>query len=153
MVIRKYRTEMNDDRHNVLVKELSADYKGDTLMSPDAIAGMLDDIFRMSRLAEEHLYLVALSTKGHPLGVFEVSHGSVDASVFNPREIFIRLLLCGASMFVIAHNHPSGDTHPSKEDFAATRKLKECADMMGIPMIDHIIIGNSFYSFNVNDAL
>lgn len=78
--------------------------------------------------------------------MFEASHGTVNASFVNPREIFIRLLLVGASAFVVSHNHPSGDYTPSKEDIHITRRLKECADMMGITLLDHIIIGDGYSS-------
>lgn len=92
--------------------------------------------------------MIALDTKNKPVGVFEVSHGTASASIVGSREIFIRLLLVGASCFVISHNHPSGDCTPSKEDIEVTRRLKECADMMGLSLLDHIIIGDGFTSLS-----
>lgn len=68
-------------------------------------------------------------------------------------EIFIRLLLVGASNFVIAHNHPSGDCTLSKEDINLTKRIKYCADIMGIPLLDHIIIGEGYNSFHQNGLL
>lgn len=146
MRITKYKTELDESRHNVLVKESATNYNADNLNNPELIVNMLNDCFNMNRLAEEHLYLIALNTKTKPLGVFEVSHGTVNASLVNPREIFIRLFLVGASSFVISHNHPSGDCIPSKEDIQITRRLKECADMMGITLLDHIIVGDGYSS-------
>lgn len=146
MRITKYKTELNESRHNVLVKESATNYNADNLNNPELIANMLNDCFNMNRLAEEHLYLIALNTKAKPLGVFEVSHGTANASMVNPREIFIRLLLVGASSFVVSHNHPSGDCTPSKEDIQTTRRLKECADIMGIMLLDHIIVGDGYSS-------
>lgn len=73
----------------------------------------------------------------------KMSDGSYE--VCNPREIFIRLLLCGASTFVMIHNHPSGDTNPSKADRMVAQKLKEAGDLLGITMIDSIIIGYHYY--------
>lgn len=146
MRITKYRTELDENRHNVLVKESATNYNADNLNNPELIVKMLNDCFNMNRLAEEHLYLIALNTKTKPLGVFEVSHGTANASMVNPGEIFIRLLLVGASSFVVSHNHPSGDCTPSKEDIQTTRRLKECADIMGIMLLDHIIVGDEYSS-------
>lgn len=146
MRITKYKTELDENRHNVLVKESATNYNADNLNNPKAITNMLNTCFSMNRLAEEYLYLIALDTKNKPVGVFEVSHGTVNASLISPREIFIRLLLVGASYFVISHNHPSGDCTPSKEDIQVTRRLKECADMMGLSLLDHIIIGDGYNS-------
>lgn len=146
MRITKYKTELNENRCNVLVKESATNYNADNLNNPKAITNMLNTCFIMNRLAEEYLYLIALDTKNKPVGVFEVSHGTVNASLISPREIFIRLLLVGASYFVISHNHPSGDCTPSKEDIQVTRRLKECADMMGLSLLDHIIIGDGYNS-------
>ncbi len=70
-----------------------------------------------------------------------------------PREIFIRLLLAGASGFVLCHNHPSGDCRPSKADIQVTEQLKECADFMAVNLFDHIIIGDRCFSFKVNGML
>lgn len=146
MRITKYRTELDENRHNVLVKESATNYNTDNLNNPELIVNVLNDCFSMNRLAEEHLYLIALDTKNKAVGVFEVSHGTVNTTLVNPREIFIRLLLVGASSFVISHNHPSGDCTPSKEDVQITRRLKECADMMGIMLLDHIIVGDGYSS-------
>lgn len=146
MRITKYRTELDQNRHNILVKEKSINYNIDILSNPEIITNMLNVCFNMNCLAEEYLYLIALNTKNKPLGVFEVSHGTANASLVNPREIFIRLLLAGASSFVITHNHPSGDCTPSREDIQSTRRLKECADMMGMTLLDHIIVGDGYHS-------
>lgn len=145
MRITKYRTELDQNKHNILVKESAVNYGVDSLSDPQTIVAMLNSCYGLNRLAEEHVCIIALSTKSKPLGVFEVSHGSVNASLCNPREIFIRLLLSGASSFVLSHNHPSGDCTPSKEDIKMTRRIKEAADIMGIYFLDHIIIGDTTY--------
>lgn len=85
----------------------------------------------LDRRAEEYVYVVGLTTKTQALGVFEISHGAVSASICNPREIFIRLLLCGASTFVMIHNHPSGDTNPSKADRMDCTKIKRSGRFTG----------------------
>lgn len=89
-------------------------------------------------------------TSGTLIGIFEVSHGTINQSLIGMREIFTKLCLIGAANFIFCHNHPSKDLTPSSADISLTRKLKECADLMGIPLLDHIIVSDSFYSFKEN---
>lgn len=153
MRITKYRTELDANRHNILVKESAVNYACDRLDSPSAITGMFNSVFGLNRMAEEYVYMTAFSSAFKVLGVFEISHGNVHASLIRPREVFIRLLLSGAVSFVICHNHPSGVCTPSKEDIEMTDRLKRCAGLMGVPFTDHIIIGSSYYSFKENGLL
>lgn len=147
MKIIKYKTILNQNNHNILVEESSSEYyESEDLVSPEIIVKMLNNCYGLNRLAEEHLYMIALSATNKPLGVFEVSHGKVDGTYSNPREIFIRLLLSGACNFILSHNHPSGDSSPSNDDIINTTNMKKCADMMGINFIDHIIIAGETYN-------
>lgn len=146
MRISKYGVELeNKGRLPVLVKESSTNYGGTTLQNPEEIVEMMNYVFHADAKAEEHLWVLALNNKCHPIGIFEISHGTINASLVTPREIFVRLCLCGAVGFVVIHNHPSGDIAPSKEDFSITKRLKEVGDLMQIPLYDHIIIGNNMY--------
>lgn len=147
MRITKYRTELDANRHNVLVKESAVNYACESLNNSAAIATMFNSVFGLDRMAEEYVYMTAFSSAFKVLGVFEISHGSVSASLISPREVFIRLLLSGAANFVICHNHTSGLCTPSEKDIDMTKRLKKCADLMGVRFIDHIIIGDSYYSF------
>ena len=153
MRITKYRTELDANRHNVLVKESAVNYACDKLDNPPAIVTMFNSVFGLNRMAEEYVYMTAFSSAFKVLGVFEISHGSVSACFSSPREIFIRLLLSGAASFVVCHNHPSGICSPSEEDIRITKKLEKCADLMGIQFTDHIIIGDSYYSFKESGLL
>ena len=77
-----------------------------------------------------------------------VSEGSVNSSVVHPREVFAPALLYHAAAILVAHNHPSGDPKPSQEDKELTRSLNETGIIMGIPLIDHLVIGDGiFFSF------
>lgn len=143
MRVTKYSVEVGTDGRNVLVKE-SARNCGEIsggIDSKEKAKMLLDTMFRASYQAEEYVWLIALNTKLKPVGVFEVSHGIVDASIVRPREFFVRLLLCGATGFIIAHNHPSGDTTPSSEDIDVTTRISECAKLMGVRFFDHVILG------------
>lgn len=153
MRIAKYRTELDEYKHNVLVRENAVNYACNKLDSPSEIADMFNNVFRLNHRAEEYAYMAAFSTKLKVLGVFEISHGNIDSTHINPREVFIRLLLSGAAKFVICHNHPSGDSFPSPEDLEVTKRLTKCADLMGIQFTDHIIIGDSYFSFKENGLL
>lgn len=147
MRITKYRTELNENKHNVLVKEKAFNYQCNNLSSPESIAELLNECFRLNKMAEEYLYTIALDTKCHPLGVFEVSHGTVNSSLVSPREVFIRAILCGATYIILSHNHPSGVVTPSKEDREVYKRIKESGKLIGIELLDNIIIGDGYYSF------
>lgn len=74
--------------------------------------------------------------------------GTVNRSIVHPREVFKHAYLCSASGIICIHNHPSGDVYPSKEDIRLTNSLVEIGTLNGIPIIDHIIIGDDkYYSF------
>lgn len=151
MRISIYNTALDADKKNILIKEESRNLPGVSgLHNVGNIVTVFNSVFHANTLAEEHLWLIAVDTKSKPIGFFEISHGTVDSSIVSPREIFVRLCLCGASQFVIVHNHPSGDSTPSKSDINVTMRLKDAGALMQIPLLDHIIIGDSYYSFHEN---
>lgn len=99
----------------------------------------------MRNLETEHLYMAALDTSGRLLYDQAVFKGTIRYSVVNPREILRLALQHDASQYVILHNHPSGDPKPSREDIVMTRRLVKASDLVGIPLTDHIIIGDNRY--------
>ena len=141
MKVIKYKVLLDEENKNILVKEsaqLYASEKGE-MNTPAQIVHLCNDVLQANRLAEEHLWLLAFNTKNKLLGLFEVSHGTVNGSLITPREIFVRLFLCGAVRFVLVHNHPSGDTTPSAEDIHVTQRIHMAGEMMGIQFLDHNI--------------
>ncbi|KKK59891.1 hypothetical protein LCGC14_3029820, partial [marine sediment metagenome] len=72
----------------------------------------------------------------------DVAVGTLNAAIVHPREIFKIAIKANAAGLIVAHNHPSGDTNPSREDIALTRRLAEAGRILGIQFIDHIIIGD-----------
>lgn len=147
MIVKTYDVELAE-RIPFLVAEKETPYDGDLFKSPKNVADFVQNAFHLERKAEEHLIAVALGADCAPLGIFVVSKGTATSSEFSPREIMIRLLLCGALAFVLVHNHPSGDPKPSSEDVEATEKMKEAGDLIGIKLLDHVIVGTEgFYSF------
>lgn len=152
MRITTYKTELDNNGLNVLVKENSCNcVEVENLNTPTLIVEMFNAVFRLNKQTEEYVYMIALNTKCKPLGVFEISHGTVNMSACNPREIFIRALLCGAANIIVVHNHPSGDITPSKEDFNAYKRLKDAGNIIGISVLDSIIMGDdNYFSFSEN---
>ncbi len=117
------------------------------LTSPGLVADYANNALSLNCMAEEHLYIIAVNNKASVLGSMEISHGSVNESFANPREVFIRLLLLGASSFVMVHNHPSGEADPSVSDAKATKRIKESGDLLGIELLDHVIVaGDQHFS-------
>jgi DNA repair protein RadC len=148
MRVIKYNVGIDESLKNVLVKESSTNYPAfEKLDTPGKIVEVLNSLYHADTLAEEHLWLVVCDIKMKPIGFFEVSHGTVNSTLSNPREIFVRILLCGGSNFFLLHNHPSGESEPSKEDMRNMEVIKEAGEMMKVSLTDSIIIGrNEYYS-------
>lgn len=139
-----------------LVKEKGALYELENkkIGSPEDSYNMLKEVFNPGELAEEVLLMISLNTKNRVTGLFEVSRGTLDASLVHPREVFKRAILNNASSIIIAHNHPSGHLNPSREDIELTRKLMDAGRILGISLLDHIIIGDDdYYSLMSNEFL
>ena len=137
-IMTKYRLE--------LVKEESHKYEVETRIScPKDIYEVLTKVCRIQCNAEEVFILITLNTKNIVTGYFEVHRGTINTSLVHPREVFKRALLNNASNIMVAHNHPSGDPNPSKEDIQITERLKEAGNLLGINLIDHIIVGEDKY--------
>ena len=84
--------------------------------------------------------LLMLNQKNRVIGIHTVSMGSLTASVVHPREVFKVAILANCASILLAHNHPSGDCQPSKEDRAITTRLVEAGRLLGISVLDHVII-------------
>lgn len=87
--------------------------------------------------------LLCLSSKHRVIGYHEVSRGTLDATLVHPREVFKAALLANAAAIIVAHNHPSGDPTPSPDDAALTARLAAAGEMLGVPLLDHIVIGDA----------
>ena len=131
-----------------LVGDAPAPY-GKPLTDPDEVWTLIKhEVLRWDR---ERFITLALDTKKRLLGIDEVSVGTLTSSLVHPREVFKALILANAESFICAHNHPSGDATPSGEDVAMTRKLREAGQLLGIPLLDHIVLaGDTYYSFQAH---
>jgi len=104
--------------------------------------------------SQEHLICVYLNTKSEVIETRTISIGTVNQTIINPKDILKWALKHSATGIIIAHNHPSGNPTPSKEDILVTKKIVEAAKLMDIIVVDHIIVGkNRYYSFLENKKL
>ncbi|KAI9130121.1 DNA repair protein RadC [Acaryochloris sp. CCMEE 5410] len=103
---------------------------------------------------KEKFAVLLLDVKHRLLGTHIVSVGTATETLAHPREIFGEIIRRGASRAIIAHNHPSGMADPSQDDITLTRQLLDAAKIMGIPILDHLVIGNgSFTSLRQTTSL
>ena len=144
----KYKTRLTENKRITLDKEVSANRPDLThyIKSPDDVVEVARDFLRLEEESEEYLYMIGLNTKNKVLGVFEVSHGTVNASIVGVREIFQKALLLNAVSIILMHNHPSGDSKPSRQDIEVTKKAAEAGKILDVEVLDHIIIGDKQYS-------
>ncbi len=109
------------------------------------ISGMEDVIKAVKPLIadpnKEFFIALFLNTKNGIIKQEVVSVGSLSANVVHPREVFRTACILSASSIIVAHNHPSGDPAPSREDIEITKKLAEAGKMIGIELLDHVILG------------
>ena len=113
------------------------------IRSPEDCANFLMEEMRF--LSQEHFVCVYLNTKNQVLHKQTVFIGSLNSSIVHPREVFKEAFRRSAASIICAHNHPSGDPTPSKEDIDVTRRLIECGRLIGIDILDHLIIGEKKY--------
>ena len=133
----------------------------DKITSPSDVADLM--MSKMRYLKKEIVCVLCLDTKGgvttkgvagdlgsdrswgKKLSEGTVFEGTLNASVFHPREIFRFAIEESANSIVLVHNHPSGDPQPSQEDIRATKQLIEAGNHIGIKVLDHIIIGDGIF--------
>jgi len=89
---------------------------------------------------QEICCVLMLDGKNRIVSIHQVSQGSLNQSVVHPREVFKAAILSNAAAVVLAHNHPSGDSAPSREDIEITKRLKEAGEILGIKVLDHVIV-------------
>ncbi|HEX5058343.1 MAG TPA: DNA repair protein RadC [Kofleriaceae bacterium] len=114
------------------------------------ILGHPADVFgivgpRLAGLAQEVFIVMGIDIRNGLLDVVEVARGSVHAVEVHPREVFRPLVRMAAAGAVLVHNHPTGDPTPSPEDIALTERLRSVGDVIGIPIIDHVVVGDGKY--------
>ncbi|MBA3395477.1 MAG: DNA repair protein RadC [Deltaproteobacteria bacterium] len=109
--------------------------------------GRPEDVYRVvaprvAGLPQEVFLVIGVDIRNGLLDIVEVARGSVAGVEVHPREVFRPLIRMAAAGGVLVHNHPSGDPTPSHEDIELTRRLRDVGTLLGIPIIDHIVIGD-----------
>ena len=112
--------------------------------SPETVAAYYME--QMRHLEVERVILVITDNKNRYQQEVLISQGTVNMSILSPREVFIQAMRMQAVHVLVVHNHPSGDPTPSPQDIAITRQLFEAGEILNIPLVDHIIIGDNTYT-------
>ncbi len=118
--------------------------QGLSFFNAESVARYYMEDFRY-KTKEETLVLL-LDTKGHLIREVYLFTGTVNFVIAEPRDIFIEALKYAAASIILVHNHPSGDPTPSGQDYESTKRVLEAGKIIGIPLIDHIIIGDNTYT-------
>jgi DNA repair protein RadC len=117
---------------------------GERLHSPGQVFAHFGARLRQRR--QEAFFVLLLDSRHRLIRAVEVSRGSLNQSLVHPREVFGPALREAAAAILVVHNHPSGDPLPSREDHEVTRRLHESGDVLGIPLLDHVVIGAQAYT-------
>ncbi len=110
--------------------------------SPEDVWKYVSDMYSLKK---EYLRGLYLNTKHIIIHDEIISIGTVDQSIAHPRDIYAPALIHSASAVILVHNHPSGDTTPSKSDLDLTKKIINLGNIMSVPLLDHIIITKKTY--------
>ena len=115
---------------------------------------------RLSHERIEHVLIIILDTKLRAVRTIEISKGTSDTALCEPRDILHHVIINNAKSYVLVHNHPSGDPTPSQQDISLTQKMCDASKMMNLRLLDHVIIGRAavnrrlpFYSFSQSGKL
>ena len=109
-----------------------------SITSPVDVLGFLTDI---KDRRKEYFVALFLNARNQVICREDVSIGSLNASLVHPREVFAPAVGSSAASVILAHNHPSGDVTPSREDIELTRRMVQAGEIMGIEVLDHLIVG------------
>ena len=118
-------------------------YSACPISCPDDLVGLLRS--EMETYDREHVMLVCLNVKNQPINVSTVAIGGLSGAGLRVADIYKTALLSNASRIMLAHNHPSGDPTPSRDDIEITKRIREAGELLGIQLLDHIVVGNDIY--------
>lgn len=121
----------------------------------DSAKAVADYYMEQLRYEEREILLICMfDTKCRLIGDEMISIGTVSKSLVSPREVFLKAVEHHAVHIILLHNHPSGVPEPSLADMRATEQIRQCGDLLGIRLSDHIIIGDhQYYSFKEHGQL
>jgi len=127
-----------------LVREKSISYSADKITTPSQAVELAKNF--LQDCDREHCIAMFLDVRLKITAIHTIGIGTLESLLLHPREVFKAAILSNASGMIIAHNHPSGDPEPSKNDINITKRLVEAGQILGINIIDHIIVGDESYT-------
>jgi len=102
----------------------------------------------------EHVAVLGLNGRNHIIVQQIIAVGTVNAAHLHPRDVFTPVLQAPCTSIIMTHNHPSGDVSPSEDDYQCTQKIKQAGELLGIPLIDHVIVArDNYFSFREAEVL
>jgi DNA repair protein RadC len=107
---------------------------------------------RLRDVLQEEFHALLLNSRHRVIREVLVTRGTLDSALIHPREVFRPAVAEGAAGVILVHNHPSGDPAPSAEDRAVTRQLADAGIALGIPVLDHVVVGRGVYA-SLSDVL
>lgn len=139
---------------HMILREMVVTYKGTKVEVPEGgkridSSATIDKLFRsMMDQPTERFVAVMLDAKNRVMGYSVIAMGGTTSCAVTPVDVFRAAVMSGAVGLVVMHNHPSGDPHPSQDDIVFTGRLVQCASLLGVRIIDHVIIAREgYYSF------
>lgn len=152
-MVAKYNLELTADLIPRIVKEKEYDYTVKYLTDPKRVEELVNACLNLRYQCEERVILICCDTRLSPVAIFEVAHGTVDQCMVTAREIIQRVLMAGATGFIMVHNHPTQDVSPSEYDRQFAEQLESISVLMNLKLMDFIIIGDGYYSFREHEML
>jgi DNA repair protein RadC len=121
------------------------------ISSPADVDGLLRG--RIANRDRENFVVLLLNTKNEVIEMPTISVGTLSASLVHPREVFKPAIKASAASVILAHNHPSGKNEPSREDREVTQRMSDAAQIVGIEVLDHVILGDGYFSMKEHGML
>ena len=109
----------------------------------EGVAHLID----LRGLRKEHFVTLLLNARNQLISREDIAVGTLNSSLVHPREVFAPAIASSAASMILAHNHPSGDVTPSREDIELTRRMKQAGEILGIEVVDHLIVGGDGAKF------
>lgn len=140
-----YKTVLQDDNLAYLKKVREYEYALSSYSSAEEISTMMKEVFKLHLEAEELLYLLCFNGSIKLNGVFELSRGTANSTLFPQRELAQKVLLCNATAVVLVHNHPSGTLEHSTFDKEVCKELEAICKLIHVEFLDSIIVTRDSY--------
>ena len=149
MCEREFWNDLRSGKFASMVKESA---RGQRIGNSEEVYNTMKPLFAEEDDVES-FYCIFLNAKNQVVGIEKMFSGSISSSSVYPREIVKRVLALKSTCVVLAHNHPSGNTEPSREDLSITIRIGIALDSIGVTVHDHIIIGDGYHSMESSGCL